>query len=161
MGLLDAPSSGGLHDPRGVFTTRWQAIVSSLSTDWVWTNQPAAFTIWGGAARIADRYGDTTGRTQVRIVGRVLVVGLAGSKGALRYSSDGGATLKFLDTDATDVAIGAHTPQFAVDALGVFATPWAALPPGAIGSTILFGMVGQGGDGVIDPTFAEIAYEFR
>lgn len=120
----------------------------------VWTNMPAALTELFGATANRRKL-DATGYTQFRINGRHSVVGAAGSKLYLQYSTD---NVSFSDAES-----GGHSSgDYALD--GTVSTPltttWVNLATGAK-ADVYWRIVGVTGNGAADPNITSLAVQFR
>lgn len=123
-------------------------------TPTVWTNMPAAATELFGATANRRKL-DATGYRQFRINARHGVVGAAGSKLYLQYSTD---NVTFADAES-----GGHSSgDYALDAAAStpYTTTWVNLATGAK-ADVYWRIVGQTGDGAADPNITSIGVQFR
>lgn len=120
----------------------WAVTLVGAST--TWTNMPAALTEFTGSPR--TRY-DLTDADDVRLVVCVGVAGQGGATLKAQYSTD--------QSNWSDL-----TGAAAADALNVQTTAWAAVPAGAKGD-VFIRLVGQGGNGTLDPQFRLVQLQVR
>lgn len=124
--------------------------------DAVWTNQPAAVDFLCGSFRNVIK-ADVAGFTHVRLVGvKRTVAANAGAKLYLRYHTS------FTTTAATYAAIGVSSTdcEVAIDVTDSYLdSGWVELISGARADVFL-ALVGDGGDGVIDPQFGNLSAQF-
>ena len=120
----------------------------------VWTNMPAAITELFGAT-VNRRKVDATGYRQFRINGRHSVVGAAGSKLYLQYSTD---NTSWNDAESGgnssgnyDLTAAVNTPQ---------TTTWVNLATNAK-ADVYWRIVGSTGDGAADPNITSLVVNFR
>lgn len=131
----------------------------TTSTVAAWTNQPAATTEFYGVTTLRQ-LADLSGCTQMRISHSTCgVVGVAGAKAGVQYSTDGGTTWIFMDGSA-DGDLGTETPQVAIDTLVTQSSAWMTLASGARTEVLLRG-VGDDGNATADPTITGFILEVR
>jgi hypothetical protein len=122
-----------------------------------WTNMPAAKANLFGVGR--QQTADLTNFTEARLAVCVDAAGAAGAQLAVQYSTDGGSTWKYLD-DTADGAIGSATPKVSIASSGVAVSAWMTLAAAAR-ADVRLRVVGDTGDGAVDPSFFFIELEVR
>lgn len=120
---------------------------SHLSSSYTWTNMPAATT----AIAIYQR-ANLTGAVQYRICTHQAVAGYSTATLNLQYSTDGSNWYACDTSSAGALAVGAGT--------GLKTGAWANLVAGGA-QDVRLRIVGQGGDGVVDPQFRELWVEVK
>lgn len=120
-----------------------------------WTNQPAAEAFIFGHTRHVTKV-DLTGYTQARLVITLHTTAAnAGAKCYLKYYTS------YSETVGDYLDIGTSSVEVAIDSTDTcVASSWVNLAAGAI-ADIFVAVTGDGGDGVIDPTFGLVAADFR
>ncbi len=127
-----------------------------VSTTNGWTNQPAGVTEYAGTT-VRRMCLDLTGCTQIRIFWTGTANGAAGAKLAPQYSLDSGATWFFFDGTAHG-AIGSIAPQVSIAVAAPAVSAYAPIIAAARAS-VLVRIVGEGGDGALDPNTQILAIE--
>jgi hypothetical protein len=157
-----AAGAAANHTTAGVIKARTARIAFAPSNAaYTWTNLPAATTELLGST-LHRQIGDLTGYTSCRVQATPsTVLCFAGTVIAVQYSSDGGTNWKFLD-DGTSAAgdHGAHTPQIQCDTTTVMprSSAFMTLTTDAAADR-MWRIVGDNGDGVVDPNFVGFALE--
>jgi hypothetical protein len=105
-------------------------------------------TVWG------RRPADLTDFVEFRLGVNQSAAGAAGAFLRAQYSTDGGGSWNDLETGGlgADLLVGAGT--------GLKLGAWGALDAGALGEVQLR-IVGESGNGTLDPSFRYIGIEFR
>lgn len=164
-GWYDQPAGGGLSDGvkggikvsgSGTIFTLYPLHVP-LVTDiaWTWTNMPAALTFIGGNIRMVQRL-DLSNYTEVRfMVFKAGGAGAASSKLILRYRTTISTTAaNWLDIGTSEVSV-------AINVMNTFLeTAWINLVAEAQ-ADVFVSVMGEGGDGVLDPVFGSVVAQFR
>ena len=119
-------------------------VVPMVNASVTWTNMPSAATEFTGLPR--TRY-DLTSADDVRLIVCVGVAGAASSTLRIQYSTNQSAWVDL-------------TPTVAVNATGVRESAWAAVPAGAKADVFLR-ILGQSGDGTVDPQFRLVQLQAR
>lgn len=128
----------------------YQAVLNSGGG---WTNMPLAETFLAGSNRHIRKV-DLTGFSQVRIVGNVQTVGVAGSKLYPKFRATYDATVG----NYTNLSSGAC--EFILTNTGPYESAWVDIDASAIGEVILC-IAGSGGDGATTPSIGNLVLEFR
>ena len=126
----------------------------------VWTNHPNPVTeLFGNTLNRAGA--DLTYVTQYRIWINVGTIANAGAEIGLQYSIDAGVTWRGIATGADGDQILGNGTDFATT--GLQNSGWSDLWTGANSSQaeVLLRIVGDDGNGAIDPTLGTIIVEFR
>lgn len=98
---------------------------------------------------------DLLGVSQVRLTGRVTVVGAAAHKIQLRYST------AYTTTVASFLQMGESSVEFSTAALGIADSGWINILPAARIDNCFLGLMSIGGDGALDPFVAQVTAHFR
>lgn len=114
-----------------------------------WTNMPAALTEFLGANSFGRVKVNLADADRMRFVANVTTAGFAGSIIFVQYST----TFAF----GTPITL---TSNLALNPTGYKETAWEAIPTGAKGDVFLR-VVGQGGDGAVDPVICSVMLEVR
>lgn len=128
------------------------ATPSALST---WTNMPTADTfLFSSTAHII--LADISGMTYVRFkVNKQGTTGKAGAKLVLRYSP----AFSSIVTDYMN--IGMSEVSVLIDSTGYMMTDWIQIDPSAQGyEDVYLAVIGNGGNGTVDPQFGNISVSF-
>ncbi len=127
----------------------------SVAAGIVWTNMPAALTLFNGNAGAIQKV-DLTNFTQVRLmVNKLGVAGAAGAKIRLLYKTT------YDQTVANHLTIGSSEVQCAVDTTNAYVdSGYINLVAGAK-AEVFVSLAGITGDGAIDPVFGDIVAEFK
>ena len=145
-------TSVGKIDVNGIWRIPVPEHVTILadSVSVVWSNQPAALTEFKGNTDCRVKV-DTVGHVQCRLVVNVITAGFAGSTMHAEYDA-GSGFLELADTaNAMDVAI---------DATGLIDSGFVNIDA-LSKADVTIRIVGEGGDGMVDPDFTMIHLEFR
>lgn len=154
--LLDASSPTPRRYKLQGFTTNLSFLAGVAAAAIVWTNMPLALTFWQATATRAIQKINLTPYRYVRLHVLMTVAGAAASVLALRYLP----VATGYSTTVTDyLQLGTSEAQVSLAATGFTSSAWIPLAAGASVDSFL-ALVGIGGDGVIDPTFAQIWAEF-
>lgn len=130
---------------------------TQTAADGIWTNQPAAKTeLFGNADRRIKV--DLRHFHSARLITNVEAAGVAGSFLAVEYSTN--------EVAWAGLMTGTLNPRTAIDAVGTIAYDWDganyALAAGAkSGGDVFLRVVGDDGNGVVDPEFGLIALQLR
>ncbi len=133
----------------------WDTLSSGTAT--TWTNMPLALTEFNGVA-IHRTQIDLSDMTQWRLFDTTTTAlpPVTCSIGA-QYSTDNGVTWRALDNGTIGRISNSRN---SCDLAGDFITAWSPLNSTAI-ADVFIRVVGQGGDGAIDPPFGHIQLQFR
>lgn len=113
-----------------------------------WTNQPAALTeLAGTRVRI-----DLSLASQARFTLNLTVAGVAAAVLALQFSTNAGTTWAYLD--------GVSGPSVNIGTTGARESTWVDLTAAAK-ADVLIRIVGQGGNGTLDPAFGLTLLQVR
>ncbi|MGE0737455.1 MAG: hypothetical protein AB7P50_22170, partial [Alphaproteobacteria bacterium] len=139
----------------GVTMVRPVNVVLQGQASVTWTNMPAADTNFGGNSSRITKF-DLTPFTQCRlIVNKAGTAGVAASTLHLRYYTSVSLTV----TDY--IQIGTSAVSVAIDTTNtILDSGWIDLASGAKADVYL-NVVGNGGDGAVDPIFGMIHAQFR
>jgi len=151
-GTLVTPSGGGSSSSTIYMPLHWIEMSSVAINGGIWTNLPAAETVFMGSTTKGIRKFDATLATQYRIVVWQTVAGYAGSDIRLQYSLDGSTNWTNADAAGTELDVGTGT--------GLKATALLDLVAGAKGY-YWFRLLGKQGNGTIDPAWSEVKVEFK
>ena len=125
------------------------------ATGVTWTNMPSAITLWNGTAGKVINV-DLTNFTQVRLHG--VKLGTAGDTNSKLYIRYNGS---FTTTASTYQTIGSSSVQVACNVQNSYLdSGWINLVAGAKGN-VWVALLGDGGNGTIDPIFGNIYVSFR
>ena len=122
-----------------------------------WTDMPSAETILGGGTTRIRKV-DMTNFTQARLVSRVTVAGVSGSKLIVRYNTSGSVASTVTGNWTTD--LGTTEISHVLTSTGMIDSGWINIASGAKGDYHI-AIIGSGGDGVVDPAFGGITVWFR
>lgn len=156
-GTTQATARAGLGIAGAALPVRLVLINSQVN----WTNQPAAQTELTGAS-IYRRAFDSTNAVSFLLSLYQSTAGASGAYLGLQYSTDAGSTWLWADDGTTSAsgACSAHGGCAAGTGNGVKSGSKTTLHSGARGSSILFRVVGDLGDGVADPQYFYVAVDF-
>lgn len=150
--VANSSASEGLSYERRHFS---HIIYGDSGADVVWTNMPLAVTLWLGSHRHIRRV-DLTNYRQVRlVVQKQAVAGAAASILAVYYGA------AFSTLVANYASIGTSSVQVATNGATVAVeSAWVNLTALAR-ADVYVALVGQGGDGALDPNFGFVEVQFR
>lgn len=150
--VADSSAPGGLAYAHRHFS---HVIYGNSGADVVWTNMPLAVTLWLGSHRHVRRVDLTTYRQCRLVVQKAAVAGAAASILAVYYAT------AFSTLVANYASIGTSSVQVAANGASVAVeSGWVDLTALAR-ADVYVALVGQGGDGALDPTFGFVEVQFR
>lgn len=109
---------------------------------------PAAFTQFLGITNVYVQQVDLSRATQFRLIANV------------RFAGASGAKLRITDGSSNDLASVAGAGDLPIGFVGVIVTAWVDIAVAERADQALT-LWGYGGDGAIDPTFANVRMEYR
>ena len=136
------------NSPSVKLVHQWGGTIGAGTTPGIiWTNMPAGVTTWlhtttGTLTQDATYVTDLTEYTECRLFTSMQVAGFqASTLIAVQYAT----TIGGVYSDLVSLTIGSTT--------GAKDTDWQTIPSGANGS-VFIRLVGQNGDGIVDPRFS-------
>ncbi len=150
--VADASAPGGLVYERRHFS---HVIYGDSGVDAVWTNMPLAQALWLNSERHIRRV-DLTNYRQCRLViQKRAVAGAAASTLTVYYSTTFSTLVaNYASIGVSSVQVAANGASTAVESAWVGLTALAR-------ADVYVALVGQGGDGALDPTFGFVEVQFR
>ena len=121
----------------------WLHLVWQEPDGQTWANQPAALTKFMGDDRTVN-VNDLRWVQRIRIIVHLMTAGASGAQLRMQYSTDGSTWLN-INADGG--------PVVSLAAIGLFASAWVTVVPGAQIEDCYTRVVGVNGNGVADPKF--------
>lgn len=158
---VGAPGAVLCADPDATLGQSWgrrpfsHVIYGDSGVDAVWTNMPLAQALWLGSERHIRRVDLTSYRQCRLVIQKRAVAGAAASILSVYYATS------FSTLVAGYGSIGTSSVQVAANgASTAVESAWVDLTASAR-ADVYVAIVGQGGDGVLDPTFGFVEVQFR
>jgi hypothetical protein len=159
QGIQGVPGNAGPQGIQGIVTQLVVPIAIPVLAALAWTNQPAALSFWLSTATVAKgtQRVNLTGYTQVRLlVNKQGTAGAAAAKLILRYKAAPWTQVvaNYSDIGVSEVSVAINVQNTFLD------TGWINLAAGA-NADVFIDLLGQGGDGVLDPAFGYVCAVFK
>lgn len=158
---VGAPGAVLCADPDATLGQSWgrrpfsHIIYGNSGADVVWTNMPAAVTLWLGSHRHIRKVDLTSYRQCRLVVQKQAVAGAAASILAVYYATAFSTLVaNYASIGTSSVQVSASGATVAVESAWVDLTALARVD-------VYLAIVGQNGDGVLDPSFGFVEVQFR